>query len=194
MFVCKLFNRVIEKTQALEFIAPLAMRLYLAPVFWVAGMEKAQHMQSTIEWFGNAQWGLGLPFPTLMAYLAVGSEIIGSICLAFGLALRLAVIPLLITMVVAALTVHLDNGWFAISPHGSEAASRLRGFLSWLQKHYPQRHGFITELGKPVSLNNGVEFAVTYFIMLLSLYFTGAGKYISIDYWFGSWLKNKCLK
>jgi len=30
-------------------------------------------------------------------------------------------------------------------------------------------------------LNNGIEFSMTYFIMLLSLFFTGAGKYCSID-------------
>ena len=32
-------------------------------------------------------------------------------------------------------------------------------------------------------LNNGIEFAATYFIMLLVLFFTGAGNYISLDYW-----------
>jgi hypothetical protein len=28
-----------------------------------------------------------------------------------------------------------------------------------------------------------VEFAVTYFIMLLALAFLGAGRYVSLDYW-----------
>ena len=32
-------------------------------------------------------------------------------------------------------------------------------------------------------LNNGIEFAATYFIMLLSLLFTGGGRYSSLDYW-----------
>jgi len=32
-------------------------------------------------------------------------------------------------------------------------------------------------------LNNGIEFAATYFIMLLALFFTGAGRYASVDYW-----------
>ena len=32
-------------------------------------------------------------------------------------------------------------------------------------------------------LNNGIEFAVTYFVMLLALFFIGAGKYLSVDYW-----------
>jgi putative oxidoreductase len=32
-------------------------------------------------------------------------------------------------------------------------------------------------------LNNGIEFAATYFIMLLVLFFTGAGNYLSLDFW-----------
>jgi putative oxidoreductase len=32
-------------------------------------------------------------------------------------------------------------------------------------------------------LNNGIEFAATYFIMLLALFFIGAGRYVSLDYW-----------
>ena len=32
-------------------------------------------------------------------------------------------------------------------------------------------------------LKNGIEFAATYFIMLLVLFFTGAGRYLSVDYW-----------
>jgi uncharacterized membrane protein YphA (DoxX/SURF4 family) len=34
-----------------------------------------------------------------------------------------------------------------------------------------------------VILNNGIEFAATYFVMLLSLFFTGAGRFFSLDYW-----------
>ncbi len=30
---------------------------------------------------------------------------------------------------------------------------------------------------------NGIEFAATYFIMLLALLVIGGGKYVSIDYW-----------
>jgi len=34
-----------------------------------------------------------------------------------------------------------------------------------------------------VILNNGIEFSATYFIMLLALFFIGAGNYVSADYW-----------
>ena len=56
------------------FLAPLALRLYLAPVFWMAGCQKLADMPATIEWFGNPDWGLGLPFPELLAWLAALSE------------------------------------------------------------------------------------------------------------------------
>ena len=32
-------------------------------------------------------------------------------------------------------------------------------------------------------LNNGIEFAATYFAILLALFFMGAGRYLSADYW-----------
>ena len=86
-------------------------------------------------------------------------------------------------MLVATFAVHIDNGWLAIASQQQASSLRLEGFLTWLRDAYPQRYLHITELGQPVVLNNGVEFAVTYFIMLLSLFFTGAGRYFSIDYW-----------
>ena len=47
-------------------------------------------------------------------------------------------------------------------------------------------HGFVDylyEKGKPSILNNGIEFAAIYFAMLLSLFFTGGGRFVSVDYW-----------
>ena len=34
--------------------------------------------------------------------------------------------------------------------------------------------------------NNGVEFAVTYILMLLILFFCGGGRFLSLDYWVAS--------
>jgi uncharacterized membrane protein YphA (DoxX/SURF4 family) len=45
-------------------------------------------LDSTIAWFANSDWGLGLPFPELMAYLAWGAEYFGAILLLIGLAVR----------------------------------------------------------------------------------------------------------
>jgi uncharacterized membrane protein YphA (DoxX/SURF4 family) len=48
---------------------------------------------------------------------------------------------------------------------------------------------WLTEKGSFVVLNNGIEFAVTYLIMLLSLLFTGGGRWVSLDYWFARYLR-----
>jgi hypothetical protein len=53
-------------------------------------------------------------------------------------------------------------------------------------KEILQQYGdydWLTEQGSFVVLNNGVEFAVTYAIMLLMLFFVGGGRYLSLDYW-----------
>lgn len=183
-------QQLLDKSRHLDFLAPLALRLYLVPIFWMAGTNKLAGMESTIAWFGNPDWGLGLPFPTLLAWLAALSETIGAIFLLFGFAVRYISIPLMVTMIVAALTVHWQNGWLAIAEGAGSlfANERTIGAVERLDKakeilreygHYD----WLTENGGFVVLNNGIEFAATYFIMLLSLFFIGAGRYVSIDFW-----------
>jgi uncharacterized membrane protein YphA (DoxX/SURF4 family) len=55
--------------------------------------------------------------------------------------------------------------------------------MNWLQSNHPQRYHYLTAGGRPVMLNNGAEYAITYLIMVLSLFFSGAGRYLSLDYW-----------
>jgi uncharacterized membrane protein YphA (DoxX/SURF4 family) len=42
---------------------------------------------------------------------------------------------------------------------------------------------WLTENGSLVILNNGIEFAATYFVMLLVLFFMGGGRFVSLDFW-----------
>ena len=51
-----------------------------------------------------------------MVLLAASAELLGGLALLAGLATRLVVLPLMVTMLVAAGTAHWDNGWFAIAP------------------------------------------------------------------------------
>ena len=171
---------LLDSLRALDFLAPLAIRLYLAPVFWMAGTKKLADMPSTIAWFGNPDWGLGLPMPTLMAWAATLTEVGGAILLLLGLATRWISIPLMVTMAVAAITVHWQHGWAAIA-ETAESAERLAAATALLQQH--GNYAWLTGSGEFVILNNGIEFAATYFIMLLALFFIGAGKYLSLDYW-----------
>lgn len=184
---------VMERMQALirwynhiriaDFIAPLLLRIYLVPVFWMAGTMKLASFPDTVEWFGNAEWGLGLPYPYVMAFLATWTEILGAVALAVGVGVRFMTVPLMVTMLVAMFSVHWTNGWLAIADSTSMATVNLREALDALETSDPDLYRKMTANGRPVILNNGIEFAATYFIMLLTLFFTGAGRFLSVDYW-----------
>jgi putative oxidoreductase len=192
----QLLKRIAGNT---AFIPSLLLRFYLAPVFWVAGTNKLANFDSTVEWFGNPDWGLGLPMPWLMALLATATEVIGSILLLLGLGTRYISIPLMITMLVAAFTVHWQNGWQAVADSSSAFASDKLGFLqledasgvverlqrarSILQEH--GNYDWLTETGSIVISNNGIEWAASYFVMLLALFALGGGRYVSLDDWIG---------
>ena len=203
--VLSLLNRahdLLDKTKSVEFFAPLLLRLYLAPIFIAVGLHKAQNFDGIVYWFEHS---LALPAPELMAFLATSAEIGGGFALLLGFAVRWAAIPLMITMLVAAFSAHWDNGWFAIAPsdpdtsvakvtaavgfpgaqesleNSKQVATRLGKAKDILREH--GNYSWLTEKGSFVVLNNGIEFAATYFIMLLSLFFTGAGRYTSVDYW-----------
>ncbi len=182
-------QHLLDKTRAFDFLAPLALRLYLAPIFWMAGTKKLADMDSIITWFGNPDWGLGLPFPEIMAWAAALTETGGAILLIVGFAVRWISVPLMVTMVVAAVSVHWTHGWLAIAEGtGPFATERTIGAIERLDraKEILQQHGnydWLTQNGEFVVLNNGIEFAVTYFIMLLTLFFIGGGRFFSMDYW-----------
>jgi putative oxidoreductase len=61
-----------------------------------------------------------------------------------------------------------------------ESAERLSRAKEILQEH--GNYEWLTGRGSLVVLNNGIEFAATYFVMLLSLFFTGGGRYTSLDH------------
>ncbi len=190
-FLMKLQD-MLDATRKVDFLGPLALRLYLVPVFWVAGTNKLNGFENVVSWFGNPDWGLGLPFPTLMASLAVGSEVVGAVALLIGLGVRWMAIPLMVTMVVAMFTSHWHNGWQAIadpmSPFANEnvggAIDRLSKAKDILKEH--GNYDWLTEYGNFVISNSGIEWAATYFVMLLALFFSGAGK-ASLDHVVGGY-------
>lgn len=189
------FQDQLDKTRVLDFTAPLLLRLYLAPIFWMAGTNKIDlpglmPKDSVVQWFGNPEWGLGLPLPELMAFLAGWSEILGGLLLLTGLAVRWISMPLMVTMLVAAFSVHWKNGWQAIADPtmclfscdaAQAAVTRLDKAKDILKEH--GNYEWLTEQGSFVVLNNGIEFAATYFIMLLALFFMGGGRFVSLDDW-----------
>jgi len=187
----------LDLTRPMEFVAPVLLRLYLAPVFWMAGTTKLADIESTAAWFGNPEWGLGLPAPYLLAWSAALIEVLGAVFLLFGFAVRWMALPLMVTMVVAAVTAHWHNGWLAIAEGGHNlfatertvaAVERLERARSILQQH--GNYDWLTEHGSYVVLNNGIEFAATYFVMLLALFFLGGGRWLSLDHWIRRWLES----
>lgn len=203
--LARLYNLSVETLQSINWLGPLAFRLYLAPIFIGVGAHKFANFEDMVAWFGNPDWGLGLPMPTLMLLLAASAELFGGFALLLGLGTRLFALPLIFTMLVAMGTAHWQNGWFAIAPAdaststasvlatvGIPAAKRSLensqgvGERIGAAKRILREHGnysWLTQKGNFVILNNGIEFAVTYLIMLLSLLFTGAGRWVSLDYW-----------
>jgi len=187
--IISFYQCAITKSQVLSGLAPLLLRLYLAPVLLQAGWNKYQHFDDTVSWFGNTEWGLGLPFPELLTALAISSEIAGAVLLAAGLLTRLVTLPLMITMLVAIFAVHWPNGWLAIADTSSwlanvrvlQSAEQLQAAKTLLKQHGD--YSWLTENGSIVILNNGIEFAATYFIMLFALFFTGGGRYTSVDFY-----------
>jgi uncharacterized membrane protein YphA (DoxX/SURF4 family) len=193
----RLINKLqdaLDALHTLDFLGPLALRLYLAPIFWVAGVEKVTGFDGVVEWFGDPDWGLGLPAPAVLAFLATATEVAGALLLLVGFAVRWVSLPLMGTMAVAALTVHWENGWQAIaSAKAPFAANSLGPFMFEdaggdyesldAAKDVLTQCAWQADTGKLVLLNNGIEFAATYFVMLLALFFMGGGRYLSADYW-----------
>lgn len=187
-----LLNRLqdaLDATRRLDFLGPLLLRLYLVPIFWMAGSHKLADIGATAAWFGNPDWGLGLPFPELLAWAAALTEMGGALLLLVGLGVRWISLSLIVTMLVAIFAVHLPFGWQAIAdasaPFANErvldSVEKLEQARTLLKEH--GNYDWLSSSGKLVVLNNGIEFAATYLMMLVVLFFSGAGRWLSLDYW-----------
>lgn len=93
--------------------ADLLLRLALGIIFFAHGAQKL------LGWFGGYGWegtigfftqALSIPAP--LAGLAILAEFFGGIAIILGLLTRPAALALAVTMAVAALKVHLANGFF----------------------------------------------------------------------------------
>jgi putative oxidoreductase len=93
----------------LQSLGLLAIRVALGVVFLAHGLEKAGDLQGTEQFFGS----LGIPAAALMAPVATFTEIIGGALLIAGLLTPLAALALAVDMLVAYITVHAGEGFFA---------------------------------------------------------------------------------
>ncbi|MFQ5845161.1 MAG: DoxX family protein [Planctomycetota bacterium] len=102
-------------------LALLMLRVMVAAVFIYHGGQN--FFVTGVGSFARDLDRLGIPLPTLSAYLAAGTEFVGGILLLLGLFVRLAVVPLIFVMVVGILTVH--RGAFSAEKGGMEYALTL---------------------------------------------------------------------
>lgn len=198
-----IYQQIVARLQVADGIPLLLLRLYLAPVMIQAGWNKASSFDSIVDWFGNDDYGLGLPMPLVMAFLATAAELVGGVLLLLGVLTRLVSIPLMVTMIVAMVSVHAKNGWLAIADASSwladgtillnenimAAPEKLAAAKSLLQEH--GHYDWLTSSGNFVVLNNGIEFAATYFIMLLVLFIYGGGRFFSVDFYVNKAMRSK---
>lgn len=172
-----------EQCLSWDFLPLLGLRLYLGPVFWVAGIQKLMHIHGTATLFGNAEWGYGLPYPELLAYAVGGLEAAVGLSLALGLGVRVMARAMLGLLLIMIAIMYQAHGWYFIAGHSHEATQRLNDFLIWIERHHPQRYTYITELGRPVVLKQGIELLVGQFLMVWMLAWQGAGRFLSFDYY-----------
>lgn len=161
--------------RAFDFLPPLLLRLFLAPMLWVSGSQKLGLFSSADTDFLNPlTWvdmdahaataeaisaaPFPIPFPELAAWIVPGIEIAGAILLLLGFAVRWISIPLLI----------LVGGSLVLSVLGQDVGALLENVLA--------SHGYINpEIASVMQ-------TLVYFIMFLTLFFMGAGRYFSIDW------------
>lgn len=98
--VCTPVVRVLEWLQP---VFVLAVRLYVASVFFKAGLTKIASMDTTILLFTH-EYQVPLLSPTLAAYLSTAAELVLPVMLALGLGGRLAAAALFVLNTVAVLS------------------------------------------------------------------------------------------
>lgn len=98
-----------DLSKYLKSFSLLFARLVVAYGFYTPAIMKWRDIESVAGWFAS----IGIPFPTLNAYMAASTEITGVLLLTLGLFTRAISIPLIVVMIVAIVTVHLPNGFSA---------------------------------------------------------------------------------
>lgn len=126
-----LINKIIIDTfNNLQSFVLLVARLLMAYGFYEPAINKWNDIGSVASWFGS----MGIPFPTINAYMAAGTEMLGVVLLTIGLFTRYISIPLIVIMIVAITTVHLPNG-FSAGDNGFEIPLYYMVFLMIFVTH-----------------------------------------------------------
>lgn len=115
-FCARFYNFFLKIGSNLQSIFLLFMRLTWGHQFMLAGLDKLENPDHSIEFFS----AMSIPFPEINLYLVSYFEIIGGICLILGFASRITTIPLILILLTAFSTAHshlIKNALFLIDPH-----------------------------------------------------------------------------
>ena len=161
MYVKDIYKEFVRLSEYGKSVSLLFVRLMLAYTFFEPAKMKWNDIGAVAQWFEY----MGIPLPTLNAYLAASTEAAGVVLLTFGLFTRIISIPLIVVLIVAIVTVHGVNG-FAMVQAGSEIVD------PWING--------VQMTGTIVTLQNGYEMPLYFILFLLVLVTQGGGKF-SLD-------------
>jgi uncharacterized membrane protein YphA (DoxX/SURF4 family) len=166
----------LEWMRVFDFLAPLAIRLFLAPMFWISGVKRlglfsssdfviynpltwlnAEAFQQSVASMSNTLFS-GMGAETLVILLGC-IEITAAVLLVLGFAVRWVTLALMFVVVVLGLIAMGDAG-----------------FLTSMEQLI-MSHGYTN------MTNNLVEVYLVYFVLLLALFFMGAGRWVSMDWY-----------
>ncbi|MBL8149950.1 MAG: DoxX family protein [Blastocatellia bacterium] len=108
MVLTLFFNRFDQLLERLKEYAPIFIRLAFGYHLVQYTYEDILFLKAHIG-FGAWLAQMGVPFPSFMAYVALGTEFVGGLCLIFGLLVRYVSIFLIANFITAICLVHLDD-------------------------------------------------------------------------------------
>ncbi len=128
-FVISLRNRITTLLDPLQdWLALLPIRLLMAYEFGKAGMMK----YNGNNWFAKVQDDFVFPFNLISVevswFLATWTEILGGLCLVFGLFTRFWAFSLVVLSIVAILGVHWPDDWSSLAELWKGYAITNKGF------------------------------------------------------------------
>lgn len=170
--------------RGLDFLPPLLFRLFLAPLLWVSGQQKmGLFTAADTAWYNPLTWVNGATYQAaaekmsdlpligglsnMLPALVGGLEIVGAFLLLIGFAVRWISLPLLFLIGLTAF----------MALNGQDIITTLKELFA--------THGY-TDMS-----TSAFSKALMYFLMLLSLFFMGAGRFFSVDWFLYRSLQNK---
>jgi putative oxidoreductase len=135
-------------------LAPLSLRLIVGYGFMAHGFAKLSRGPET---FAVVLHTLGIPMPSLLAWLTTLVELIGGLCVFIGAFVPIVSLPMAVVLLTALFTVHLPYGFFSVKLAQVSESGTMFG---------------------PV----GYEIILLYLASLTTLVLGGSGPF-SIDHW-----------